>query len=91
MRNAIEANGPAELRISKSQFLFLQRKAFAWLWIPGQYLRGKTAPLVLTPSFHSRDGSPHWKEVIEPSPGRFTHHLGLHSTADIDAEVQSWL
>jgi hypothetical protein len=35
--------------------------------------------------------SPRWKEIVEPAPGRFTHHLELHSTADVDDEVQSWL
>ena len=91
VRSAVEAIGPAELCISKSQISFRRHKPFAWLWMPGQYLSGETAPLVLTFSFRSRDGSPRWKEVVEPAPGRFTHHLELHSTAEIDDEVRSWL
>ena len=91
VRLAVEAIGPAELRISKSQISFRRRKAFAWVWMPGQYLSGKIAPLVLTLSFRSRDVSPRWKEIVEPTPGRFTHHLELYSTADIDDEVRGWL
>ena len=91
VRHAIEAIGPAELCISKSQISFRRRKAFAWMWMPGQYLRGKTAPLVLTLSFRNRDASPRWKEIIEPTPGRFTHHLELYSSADIDEKVREWL
>ena len=91
VRRAIETMGPAELRIGKSQIAFRRRKAFAWVWMPGRYLRGKVAPLVLTLSFDHRDASPRWKEVVEPSTGRFTHHLELYSPADIDAEVQNWL
>jgi hypothetical protein len=49
------------------------------------------APLVLTLSFPYRHGSPRWKEIVEPAPGRFTHHLELYSTADIDDEVTGWL
>ncbi len=91
VRGAIEAIGPAELRISKSQVSFRRRRAFAWLWIPGQYLSGTVAPVVLTLSFHSRDDSPRWKEIVEPAPGRFTHHLELYSTADVDDQVRGWL
>ena len=91
LRGAVEAAGPAELRVSKSQVSFRRRKAFAWVWTPGRYLRGKTAPLVLTLSFPSRDASPRWKEIVEPRRGRFTHHLELYSVADVDDEVCGWL
>jgi hypothetical protein len=91
LRSAVDALEPAQLRITKSQIAFRRRKAFAWAWMPGQYLRGKHAPLVLTLSFEHRDSSPRWKEIVEPAPGHFTHHLELHSTADIDNEVRSWL
>jgi hypothetical protein len=91
VRRAVEAIGPAELRIGKSQVSFRRRVAFAWVWRPGQYLRGKTAPLVLTLSFRRRDASPRWKEIVEPAPGRFTHHLELYASADIDAQVRGWL
>lgn len=91
VRRAVEASGPVELRVSKSQVSFRRRKAFAWVWMPGQYLRGKTAPLVLTLSFPYQDLSPRWKEVVEPRPGRFTHHLELYCVADIDDEVRRWL
>jgi len=91
LRDAVDVIGPAELHVSKSQIAFRRRKAFAWAWVPGKYLRGKTAPLVLTLSFRSRHPSLRWKEIVEPSPGRFTHHLELYSDDDIDGEVLNWL
>ncbi len=91
MRGAIENIGPAEIRVSKSQIAFRRRKAFAWVWMPGQYLKGKVAPLVLTLSFRRKDASPRWKEIVEPAPSRFTHHLELYSTKEVDAEVRKWL
>lgn len=91
LRDAINTFGTAELQVTKSQIAFRRRKAFAWVWIPGKYLRGNTAPLVLTLSFRSRDPSPRWKEIVEPSTGRFMHHLELYSTHDIDGEVHDWL
>lgn len=59
--------------------------------MPGKYLRGKTASLVLTLSFRFRDASPRWKQIVEPTPGRLTHHLELYSATDIYEEVRAWL
>jgi hypothetical protein len=91
LRDIVHSIGMAEIRVTKSQIAFHRRKAFAWAWIPGKYLRGKSAPLVLTLSFRHRDNSPRWKEVVEPAPGRFTHHLELWSVSDIDDEARDWL
>jgi hypothetical protein len=91
LRSTIESIGSAELRVTKSQVAFRRRRAFAWAWIPGKYLGGRGAPLVLTVSLYQRDTSPRWKEIVEPTPGRFTHHLELYSTDDIDDEVRAWL
>jgi len=91
LHRMIESIGAAEIRVTRGQVAFRRRKAFAWAWIPGKYLRGRGAPLVLTLSFLHRDTSPRWKEIVEPAPGRFTHHLELWSAGDIDEEVRDWL
>lgn len=91
LRRVIEAMGPAELRIGKSQIAFRRRTAFAWAWTPDRYLRGQVAQLVLTVALHRRDPSPRWKQIAEPTPGRFTHHLELHASEDLDGEVEAWL
>lgn len=83
--------GDVELRVTKSQVSFRRRIAFAWAWMPGEYLRRKAAPLVLSLSLRRRDASPRWKQIVEPYPGRFTHHLELYSNADLDEEVRHWL
>ena len=89
--SAIDALGSVQVRVTKSQVAFRRRKAFAWAWMPGKYLHGQHAPLVLTLSFLYRDASPRWKEIVEPRPGRFTHHLELYSVNDIDDQVRDWL
>jgi hypothetical protein len=91
LNQAIGDLGPSELRVTKSQVAFRRRKAFAWAWVPGMYLRGDHAPLVLTLALRRKDTSKRWKEVIEPAKGRFTHHLELRSTEEIDGEVRAWL
>jgi len=88
---AVEAIGPAELQITKSQIAFRRRRGFAQAWMPVKYLRGHLAPLVLTMSFRRRHPSSRWKQIVEPVPGRFTHHLELRSHAEIDDEVRAWL
>lgn len=91
VRAAVEAIGPAEIRVSKSQVAFRCRRAFAWAWLPGRYLHGPHAPLVLSIALRRRDPSPRWKQVAEPTPGWFMHHLELHEAADVDDEVRGWL
>ncbi len=86
----IHDTGVYELRITKSQIAFRRRKNFAWVWIPGRYLGGNQAPLVFTLPLTRRDGSPRWKEIVEPVPGKFIHHLELYSSEDIDDEISQW-
>lgn len=90
-RAAIAAVGPTELRVTKSQIAFRRRKTVALVWLPAKILRGRGAPLVLTLSLTRRDASPRWKEISEPAPGRFTHHLEVYSVAEIDDDVCAWL
>jgi hypothetical protein len=91
LRDTIDTIGPTELRVTRSQIAFRRRVAFAWAWLPARYLRGEVAPLVLTLSFRQRDASLRWKAIVEPAPGRFTHHLELYAATDIDDEVRDWL
>jgi hypothetical protein len=91
VERAVGRLGKASIHASKSQVAFRWRRNFAWVWVPGMYLRGKTAPLVLTVALPARDGSSRWKEVVEPAPGRFIHHLELYEPGDIDEEAEAWL
>jgi hypothetical protein len=91
LSSAMDAVGPAQVQVTRSQVAFRRRKAFAWAWTPGRYLRGTYAPLVLTVALRRRDASARWKQVVEPAAGRFTHHLELYALADIDEAVISWL
>lgn len=83
--------GEVELKVTKSQVAFQRKRAFAWVWVPEKYLHGKVAPLVLSISLEPCDPSTRWKEIVEPAPGRFMHHLELYAVTDIDEEVGSWL
>jgi hypothetical protein len=91
LRETVESLGPVEILVQQSQVAFRKDKAFAYAWMPGKYLRGRGAPLVLTIGFRRRDTSPRWKKVVEAAPGRFTHHMEIHSPDEIDDQVRQWL
>jgi hypothetical protein len=91
LRERIESLGPVEMLIQQSQIAFRRNKSFAFAWMPGKYLKGRGAPLVLTLGLRRRDLSPRWKTIVEPAPGRFTHHMEIHSPNDMDDEVYVWL
>ncbi len=91
VKQTIDSIGEADMRVTKSQVAFLRRRQFAWVWMPGMYLRGKVPPLVLSVALPFVDASPRWKEVVEPHPGRFMHHLELRDVREIDDQVIHWL
>jgi hypothetical protein len=92
VEEAVAAAGRSSMRITRSQIAFRRKRGFAWAWTPDRWLRGAdVAPLVLSIALPRRIRSPRWKEVVEPAPGRFMHHLELHDAGDVDAEVRRWL
>jgi Domain of unknown function (DUF5655) len=91
LRQRIAELPDVSMAVTKSQVAFKRQRAFAWAWIPDRYLRGRHAPLVLSLAFRYRDQSPRWKQVVEPAPGRFMHHLELHTPDDLDEETTQWL
>lgn len=83
--------GQPKVKVMKSQISLIRNKTFARLWVPGAYLKGEQAPLVLTFTFSEPVRSARWKEVVEAKPGYLTHHLELRSRAEVDAQVAGWL
>jgi hypothetical protein len=91
VQDAIRAAGPTEMRITRSQVAFSRRTAFAWTWMPRKYLGARQAPLVLSLGLRSRIRSKRWKEVVQPRPGRYMHHLELWTVGEVDSEVRGWI
>ena len=84
-------HGPFEVRISKSQAAFRRKRGFAYLWMPGQYLRKPDAEVVLSIALGRLDESTRFKEVVHPAPAHWLHHLEIHNLSDLDDEVAGWL
>lgn len=78
------------MRATKSQVAFRGRRGFAYVWWPGRYVRSDV-PAVLSIALPWRIASQRFKEVVNPAPGVWMHHLELRSLADLDDEVAGWL
>jgi hypothetical protein len=83
--------GAVDVRPSRSQVAFRRRRGFASLWLPGRHLARPTAEVVLTIALGRRDPSPRFKQVAQPSPKHWMHHLEVRHPDEIDAQVVGWL
>jgi hypothetical protein len=88
---AVAPAGPVTVRVSRSQVAFRRTRGFAFLWLPGMYLRGPGAEVVLSIALGREVASERWKQVVSPSPGSWMHHLEVGSPEDVDDEVAGWL
>lgn len=86
----LAAPTPPDVRATKSQVAFRDRRGFAYLWWPGRYVTSEV-PAVLSIALPRRIGSARFKEVVSPSPGMWMHHLELHTVDELDREVLDWL
>jgi len=91
VRATVADLGEAEVTTSRSQVAFRRRRGFAYLWLPGQYLRRPLAEVVLSVVLGRADGSPRWKEVAHPRPQHWMHHLEVLDAGQLDDEVRAWL
>ena len=86
----LAAPTPPAIRATKSQVAFREKRGFAYLWWPGRYVASEM-PAVLSIALPRRIPSARFKEIVNPSPGVWMHHLELHSEEELDAEVAGWL
>jgi hypothetical protein len=79
------------VRVSKSQVAFRRRRGFAYLWLPGQYLKKPAAEIVLSIALSRHLHSERFKEVAHPAAAVWLHHLEIHAVQDVDDQVAGWL
>ncbi|WP_354170573.1 DUF5655 domain-containing protein [Arthrobacter sp. UYEF36] len=86
----LAAPAPPAIRATTSQVAFREKRGFAYLWWPGRYVASEV-PAVLSIALPRRISSARFKEIVNPSPGVWMHHLELHDEEELDAEVAGWL
>jgi hypothetical protein len=87
----IESMGAVQVRVSRTQIAFLRRRGFAYVWLPGRWLKKTSAEVVLSIALGREHVSARFKQVVHPSRRIWMHHLEVQTLADIDAEVEGWL
>ena len=91
VREALRDCPDVQSVVSTSQIAFRRDRGFAWLWRPQQYLGDRAVEVVLAVALGRRDDSERWKQVVQPGPHHWMHHLEITDADDVDDEVAGWL
>lgn len=87
----LAAYDDVEERVSRTQVAWrTPRRGFAYAW-DRRWQRSAHAGPVLSVATTRRIDSPRFKEVVEPRPGLWQHHLVVTSLDQLDDEVRGWL
>lgn len=82
----------AVIEVKKTQVSFGLRLKFAWVWPPNHRMKKRPEHyVVLTLGLGRKIESPRILEVLEPYPGRWTHHFLIQHPSDLDAELDSMI
>ena len=83
----------AKVKVQKTQITFSNRHNFAFVsFLPVR--KAKERPevyIVVTFGLGSRLESPRIDGTVEPYPGRFTHHVLVSGTVEVDDELMGWV
>ncbi len=92
VRRYIESLGPVKMEVMKTQVSFGAKTKFAWVWLPQLWIKKRVEhSITLTFDLNRRIDDGRIEEVVEPRPGRFTHHVIIEKESDLDQEVREWL
>ena len=92
VRDMIQSLGPVKVEVMKSGISFATRFKFAWVWLPQRYeLQQPPGSLVLSFGLDQRIEHARIKEVANPYPQRWTHHLIINTRDDLDDTLRGWL
>ncbi len=92
-RRILWACGPVEIQVKKTQISFVSRRLFAAAsFLPVRRAGARPDPYItVTFGLGRRLDSPRIHGAVEPYPGRWTHHVLLGKTGQIDGELTGWL
>lgn len=91
VRAAVERIGPADVRVTRSQVAFRRRRGFAYVWLPGRWLRHPPVHTVLSVALPERLDSPRVREAVPVTRTLWMHHVPIDAPGAVDGEVEAWL
>lgn len=88
----INGLGDVKMEVMKTQISFGTKRKFAWVWLPQTWINKRPdGSITLTLSLDHKVEDPQIESVVEPSPGKWTHHVVIKSAEDFTIEVKQWL
>ena len=89
----VERLGEVNIRVQKTQVTFSNRRNFAFVsFLPARKAKDRPKTYItITFGLGRRVDSPRIDIATEPYPGRWTHHVLISSTEDIDGELMGWI
>ena len=89
----MEGLGDLSIRVQKTQITFSNRRNFAFVsFLPARKAKDRPKTYItITFGLGRRVDSPRIGIATEPYPGRWTHHVLISSTEDIDGELMGWI
>ncbi|MBQ2956200.1 MAG: hypothetical protein IJE08_07050 [Clostridia bacterium] len=82
----------ASVRVQKTQISFDDPRLFACVSPPRSKIRTEDDPrMIVTFGLAYRLDSPRVQQAAEPYPGRWTHHVPLRNTDEIDTKLMGWI
>ncbi len=92
IRQYIESIGPVTMMAMETQISFGTRTKFAWVWLPQLWTKKRPEnSITLTFDIGRQIKHNRITEVVEPRPGRWTHHVVIESENDFNKHVREWL
>jgi hypothetical protein len=92
VQNYIESLGDIKTTVTKTQVSFGTNRKFAWVWLPQMWIKKQSEDsIVLTFALDHLVDDERIKEAVEPSPGRWTHHVVIQEKSDFDENVRAWI
>ena len=88
LRQALGRYPDLRVKVSKTQISFYNRHLFAMASLPRR--KGEDY-LLVSFGLGRREGSGRVMQAVEAYPGRWTHHVPVHSPAGVDAELLAWI
>ena len=92
LRRYIQSLGFVEMKATKSQISFANKRQFAWVWLPISWDKKRPKnSIVLSFSLEKKVTHLQIVQVVEPYSKRFMHHVIIEKESDITDVVRKWL
>jgi hypothetical protein len=92
IRAYIETLDEVRIKVSKTQISFAAKRQFAWVWLPMEWDKRRPPDcLVLSFALTSQIADPQVVQAVEPTPGRWMHHVIIQTASDLNDAVRGWL